>query len=394
MHHAHSHSAPAELDVRVLLANAAKSAPGSPKAASSAIKLDSPFATDEVVKLRKDQQDPPATVAQLDAPSDASPEAAVVRNLSQLLHIVSGELSGDHVAGTPRGLEAAAMSAADREAIGHLARTMGSQDKLEASPDHASSNPPSGPALPRSSPTRQLGSAPSDEDAGSVVSAPDAAGGQRPAGPGQRAYSATELPRASSNSRVSRYMSMIEARNMMISMPSWERPILRHNSTDLVLRFLNRHHHRARTPRSASPQQREPDAAPSDSENSSDSEDDAELQPPANLPDRVPVRTGPDGLEVNMPPQRLSPPRRPSPPGSPLCGSLERAGSGPLRPSPLGDTSRAALAASAVRPSCRDSAARPLHIWHSTPAASCYTPWLGELRMQLWTALWICIHQA
>ena len=351
MHHAHSHSAPAELDVRVLLANAAKSAPGSPKAASSAIKLDSPFATDEDVKLGKDQQDPSATVAQLAAPSDASPEAAVVRNLSQLLHIVSGELSGDHVAGTPRGLEAAAMSAADREAIGHLARTMGSQDKLEASPDHASSNPSSAPALPKCSSTGQPGSAPSNEDAGSVLSAPDAADGQRP-GPGQRAYSATELPRANSHSRVSRYMSMIEARNMMISMPSWERPILRHNSTDLVLRFLNRHHHRARAPRSASPQQRGPDAAPSDSENSSDSEDDAELDPPASLPNRVPLHTRPASLEVSTPPQRLSPPRRQSPPGSPTRRSLERAGSGPQRPSPLGDTSRAALAASAVRSPC------------------------------------------
>ena len=350
MHHAHSHSAPAELDVRVLLANAAKSAPGSPKAASAAIKLDSPFATDEDDKLGEDQQDPTATMAQLDAPSDAFPEAAVVRNLSQLLHIVSGELGGHHEAGTPRGLEAAAMSAADREAIGHLARTMGSQDKLEASPDHASSNPLSAPRLPRSAPTRQLGSAVSNKDASSVLSAPDAAEGQRPTGPGQRAYSATELPRASSNSRVSRYMSMIEARNMMISMPSWERPILRHNSTDLVLRFLNRHHHRARTPRSASPQQREPDAARSDSENSSDSEDDAELEPPAKVPDRVPPpRTGLGSLGVNTPPQRLSPPRRQSPPGSPPRRSLERAGSGPLRPSPLGDTSRAALAASAVR---------------------------------------------
>ena len=358
MHHAHSHSAPAELDVRVLLANAAKSAPGSPKAASAATKLDSPFATDEDVKLGKDQQDPSATTAQLDVPSDASPEAAVVRNLSQLLHIVSGELSGHHEAGTPWGLEAAAMSAADREAIGHLARTMGSQDKLEASPDHASSNSSSAPRPPRSAPTGQLGSAPSDEDAGSVLSAPDAIEGQRPAGPGQRAYSATELPRASSNSRVLRYMSMIEARNMMISMPSWERPILRHSSTDLVLRFLNRHHHRARAPRSASPQQREPDAAHSDSEDSSDSEDDAELEPPTEFPDRVPTpRTSPGGLEVNTPPQRHSPPGRPSPPGSPPRRSLERAGSGPLRPSPLGDTSRAALAASAVRYPCRAAAA-------------------------------------
>ena len=350
MHHAHSHSAPAELDVRVLLANAAKSAPGSPKAASAAFKLDSPFATDKDVKLGKDQQDRSAAMAQLDAPSDASPEAAVVRNLSQLLHIVSGELSGDHEAGTPRGLEAAAMSAADREAIGHLARTMGSQDKLMASPDHASSSTLSAPHLPRSAPTGQLGSAPSDEDAGSAVSAPDAAGGQRPAGPGQRAYSASELPQASSNSRVSRYMSMIEARNMMISMPSWERPILRHNSTDLVLRFLNRHHHRARAPRSASPQQRGPDAACSDSEDSSDSEDDAEADTPVALPDSSAApRTGPDGLEVDTPPQRLGPPRRHSPPGSPPRRSLERAGSGPPRPSPLGDTSRAALAASAVR---------------------------------------------
>ena len=143
MHHAHSHSAPAELDVRVLLANAAKSAPGSPKAASAITRLDTPFA------IGQDKPDPSAAMARLDVESEASPEEAVVRNLSQLLHIVSGELSAPHEAGTPRGLEAAAMSAADREAIGHLARTLGSQDKLEPSPDHTISNPLRAPKLSR-----------------------------------------------------------------------------------------------------------------------------------------------------------------------------------------------------------------------------------------------------
>ena len=57
-HHSHSQSAPAELDVRVLLANAARSAPGSPKAAVPASKADSPFAGDEQGQAGQRQGEP------------------------------------------------------------------------------------------------------------------------------------------------------------------------------------------------------------------------------------------------------------------------------------------------------------------------------------------------
>lgn len=102
-----------------------------------------------------------------------------------------------------------------------------------------------------------------------------------------------------------------------------------------------RRHRRPRQARSASPEVPGADGAHSDSENSSDSEDDAEPDAPAADPGarNVPGAAALDGgLAVRTPPRRPSPPR-----------SLERALSGSLRPSPLGDTSRAALAASAVR---------------------------------------------
>ena len=102
-----------------------------------------------------------------------------------------------------------------------------------------------------------------------------------------------------------------------------------------------RRHRRPRHARSASPEVPGADEAHSDSENSSDSEDDAEPDAPAGYPGErnAPGAAAPDwGLAVRTPPRRLSPPR-----------SLERALSGSLRPSPLGDTNRAALAVSAVR---------------------------------------------
>ena len=227
-HHSHSQSAPAELDVRVLLANAARSAPGSP------------FAGDEQGKLAIDKE------SQADASADAakgeSPEAAVLDNLNQLLRIVSGELSAERSVGTPIGSEAAAMSAADREAIGHLARGLGSQTNLAQA--HSA---PLTELHPRAlSPVGCLGPLGPEDDAQSIVSAPGFIEDLHQASSGDSAQTEPgaarrDTPRPGVASRVSRYVSMIESRNLMISMPAWERPILRHNSTDLVLRFLNRH---------------------------------------------------------------------------------------------------------------------------------------------------------
>ena len=239
-HHSHSQSEPAELDVRVLLANAARSAPGSPKAAVPVSKADSPFASDEQSKLASDKER--LADASGDAPTGETPEAAVVENLNQLLRIVSGELSAERSAGTPMGSEAAAMSAADREAIGHLARGLGSQTNLAQA--HST---PLAELLPRAmSPVGRLGPLGPEDDAQSIVSAPGTIEDLHQASSGESAQTEPgaarrDTPRPGVAGRVSRYMSMIESRNLMISMPAWERPILRHNSTDLVLRFLNRH---------------------------------------------------------------------------------------------------------------------------------------------------------
>ena len=334
-HHSHSHSAPAELDVRVLLANAARSAPGSPKAVGGLQKQDTPFAASGEGGPGQAIDGIAAASAQHET-ERVSPAVAVVENLSQLLRIVSGELSAEQAAGTPKVLEAAAMSAADREAIGHLAKSIGSRPGPEHSPERASSAPLTAPPLSRTSPVRRLGAC--EDDTESVVSAPGNIEHLHGASSGEASDRAA--PAQPAASRVSRHVSMIEARNLMISMPAWERPILRHNSTDLVLRFLNRHR-RPRHARSASPEQPGADAPRSDSENSSDSDEDADL----DAPEQERAGAGPDSLTVRTPPRQLSPPRsrRHSPPRS-----LERALSGPLKPSPLGDTSRAALAASEV----------------------------------------------
>ena len=93
--------------------------------------------------------------------------------------------------------------------------------------------------------------------------------------------------------------------------------------------------------RDASPEVPGTDGPHSDSENSSDSEDDTEPDAPtADSGEQNALgAAAPDGgLAIRTPPRRPSPPR-----------SLERALSGSLRPRPLGDTSRAALAASVVR---------------------------------------------
>ena len=336
MHHSHSRSAPAELDVRVLLANAARSAPGSPKAAGGGEKQDTPFAGAVQGDPESAQDGPAASSALHDASKGVSPAVAVVENLNQLLRIVSGELSAERAAGTPKGLEVAAMSAADREAIGHLAKSIESRPGPEQSPERAFSAPLTAPPLSRTSPVGRLG--PCEDDAESVVSAPGHIEHLHGASSGEGSDQA--VPAQPSVSRVSRYMSMIEARNLMISMPAWERPILRHNSTDLVLRFLNRHR-RPRHARSASPEQPGADVARSDSENSSDSDDEADLDAPEQ--ERPVARS--DNLTIGTPPRQLSPPRsrRHSPPRA-----LERVSSGPLKPSPLGDTTRAALAAAEV----------------------------------------------
>ena len=337
-HHSHSHSAPAELDVRVLLANAAKSAPGSPKAAAGAQKPDTPFAEGGQGGPERALNVPAAVSTEEDTTKKVSPAVAVVENLNQLLRIVSGELNAERAAGTPKGPEAAAMSAADREAIGHLANSISLGPGPEQSPERTFSAPLTASPLSRTSPVGRL--RPCEDDTESIVSAPGNIEHLRGASSGESSdQGASGQPGAS---RVSRYVSMIEARNLMISMPAWERPILRHNSTDLVLRFLNRHR-RPRHARSASPEQPGADVARSDSENSSDSDDDADLDAPEQ--ERPGARS--DNLDISTPPRQLSPPRsrRQSPPRS-----LERVFSGLLKPSPLGDTSRAALAASEVLP--------------------------------------------
>ena len=335
-HHSHSHSAPAELDVRVLLANAARSAPASPKAAGGGQQQGTPFAGAVQGGSESAQDSPAGASTQHDTSKGVSPAVAVVENLNQLLRIVSGELSAERAAETPKGPEVAAMSAADREAIGHLAKCIESGPGPEQSPERAFSAPLTASPLSRTSPVGRLG--PCEDDAESIVSAPGNMENLHGASSGEGSDQA--VPAQPSASRVSRYMSMIEAHNLMISMPAWERPILRQSSTDLVLRFLNRHRrpHRAR---SASPEQPGADVARSDSENSSDSDDDAD--PDAPEQERPGARS--DNLTISTPPRQLSPPRsrRHSPPRT-----LERVSSGPLKPSPLGDTSRAALAASEV----------------------------------------------
>ncbi len=338
-HHSHSHSAPAELDVRVLLANAAKSAPGSPKAATGSSKLGTPSAQDGQGNLKSAQDHPMANSAERDAATGDSPAVAVVENLNHLLRIFSGELSAERTSGTPKGLEAAAMSAADREAIGNLAKSLGSRGDLQQDLKHAFTASLTAPQLSRTSPAGRLGSLPQEDDTASIASAPSTMENLHTASSGNGLDQAAPA-RPGTSSHVSHYVSMIEARNLMISMPAWDRPILRHNSTDLVLRFLNRHRS-ARHARSASPEQPSADAALSDSENSSDSEDDAEPDP---LEEDRPSAIS-STIAVSTPPRRLSPPRsrRQSPPRS-----LERVLSGALKPSPLGDTSRAALAASKV----------------------------------------------
>ena len=334
--HSHSHSAPAELDVRVLLANAARSAPGSPKAAGGAQKPDTPFAGAVQGALQGAQDSTAAASTQQHASKGVSPAVAVVENLNQLLRIVSGELNAERAAGTPKGPEAAAMSAADREAIGHLANSVNPGPGPDQSPERTLSAPLNAPPLSRTSPVGRL--RPCEDDTESIVSAPGNIEHIHGASSGEN--SDQGAPARPGTSRVSRHVSMIEARNLMISMPAWERPILRHNSTDLVLRFLNRHR-RPRHARSASPEQPGDDVARSDSENSSDSDDDADL----DAPEQEQPGARSETLNISTPPRQLSPPRsrRQSPPKT-----LERVFSGPLKPSPLGDTSRAALVASEV----------------------------------------------
>ena len=322
--------------MRVLLANAAKSAPGSPKAAVGAPKADSPFAEAGRGVLQSAQDSSATAGSQQHASKPVSPAVAVVENLNQLLRIVSGELNGERAGGTPKGAEAAAMSAADREAIGHLGNSIDPGSGPEQSPERTFSAPLTAPPLSRTSPAGRL--RPCEDDTESIVSAPGNIEHLHGASSGEN--SDQGAPAQPGASRVSRYVSMVEARNLMISMPAWERPILRHNSTDLVLRFLNRHR-RPRHARSASPEQPGADVARSDSENSSDSDDDADL----DAPEQEQPGIASDAPNISTPPRQLSPPRsrRQSPPKS-----LERVSSGPLKPSPLGDTSRAALAASEV----------------------------------------------
>lgn len=141
---------------------------------------------------------------------------------------------------------------------------------------------------------------------------------------------------------VSRYVAMFEAHKPAISMPAWQRHELRGRSTDLVLRFLNRHRRpRARqlppaeTPEGAAADGA--DAAPthhhSDSDENSGSEDEEEDGRRVDEHGRADS----DSEGFRTPPRAHSPVRgRPCSTGSP-SGT-------PVHPSRLGDASRAAVA--------------------------------------------------
>jgi hypothetical protein len=143
---------------------------------------------------------------------------------------------------------------------------------------------------------------------------------------------------------VSRYVAMFEpAAQPVISMPSWERSGLRGASTDLVLRFLNRHRRRSRAQRGAPAAEDAPSAQPAapqqqpqqphSYDSDSGSEEDADGEAGAS---RL--------YSVNSSPAS-------SPPGSRRPSPLKTRSSATASPSRLGDAARAAIAAAASLPS-------------------------------------------
>ena len=133
---------------------------------------------------------------------------------------------------------------------------------------------------------------------------------------------------------VSRYVAMFEAQQPVISMPGWERRPsgLRGASTDLVLRFLNRHRRRRRQAgppheAAAAPVVQPQQPQPYESDDNSGSEEEQEGEQHA-------LHASRDSSPGNSPPGS----RRPSP--------LKFHAAGTASPSRLGNAARAAVAAS------------------------------------------------
>ncbi|BDA49325.1 probable 1-phosphatidylinositol-3-phosphate 5-kinase FAB1C [Coccomyxa sp. Obi] len=144
------------------------------------------------------------------------------------------------------------------------------------------------------------------------------------------------------SSIVSRYVSMFEARQPVISMPAWQRQELRGRSTDLVLRFLNRQRRPRTRPAADAPGDASAGQGPlvdrfhshhSDSgSDHSGSEDEHDEDHRHGSEDGSTTSEG-----FRTPPRNRSPLRTRSP--------NERSGTGsPLHPSRLGDANRATTA--------------------------------------------------
>lgn len=383
-----------DLNLRVLIAHsaaaaAASSAPGSPNGTRTPA---NPFAGPDAQPAK------PVVAAKADKASAVSPDAAIEDGLphasdqeasdeqKQLLNSASGsEQEPQH--GMQRG---PAADSGHLTAQGSANSSMGVSSSATANGSsvdtgHLLSSPAlsgpvwerahSAPPMPR---LEDLGGSPTShpvrsesllsllgDGAESVLSAPGNV--ETPKAAVEAALAAEPHPRPlprtasasaaddrgrfsqSAGSLVSRYVAMFEARQPVISMPSWQRQELRGRSTDLVLRFLNRQRRprgRARSAAAASPEDGPGRAAApaqhhhSDSDEHSGSEDEHE-DGKGNASDE----DGSTGLRT--PPRRHSSPLRGRSPGS--CSSTGSPSGTPLHPSRLGDARRATTAEN-VRP--------------------------------------------
>lgn len=141
------------------------------------------------------------------------------------------------------------------------------------------------------------------------------------------------------SSIVSRYVAMFEARQPVIIMPRWQRQELRGRSTDLVLRFLNRHRRQRPRPATASPEDAAAGRAAAAAAHHSDSEEHSHSGSDDDHEDAHDSEDGnSDGLRT---------PLRNRSPLHDTRGSRSSTGSPsgtPLHPSRLGDASRASTA--------------------------------------------------
>lgn len=374
--------------MRVLIANSAAAAAATSHSAHSSPKAD---AVQGPNPFQNTADEPPAAAAAVTAPAEeaagkAEQEADIDSELAHLQKLISEEggkqeqptSDSGHLLGAvgsgrafPVGVQRSSHSAED---AGHM---LASQSSKSPSWERAHSVPvlplvESFGEMPRSHAVHSVESMASlaADDIESVLSAPGNV--EKPVTSVEEAALETDAlllrgatsgdPCSLKNGIVSRYVMMFEAHKPAISLPAWQRQELRGHSTDLVLRFLNRHRRpRGRQPPVASPE----GAAAADTysapptHHNSDSDENSGSEDEHDEGTRDDEHADSDSAGVRTPDIARSPVRGRS------CSTGSASGT-PVHPSRLGDASRAAVAEHVSAFPCSVAHVLPLQLIEGT----------------------------